>query len=42
MTKNFLELSIKDLNLPDILHIGVVVSSLPPPILNIKKPASGG
>ncbi len=34
-TNNFFELLLKDLDLPGMSHIGVVVSSLPAPILNI-------
>jgi hypothetical protein len=37
MTNLFFGLSLKDLNLPGMLHIGAVVSSLPPPLLNLKK-----
>jgi len=37
MTNLFFGLSLKDLNLPSMLHIGAVVSSLPPPLLNLKK-----
>lgn len=37
MTKNFFSLSLlKDLNLPSMAHLGIVVTSLPPPILNLE------
>lgn len=36
MTKMFFGLSLTDLNLPGMLHAGVVLSYLPPPILNLK------
>ncbi len=35
MTKMFFGLSLKNLDLPSLLHIGVIVSRLPPPILNL-------
>lgn len=34
-TNNFFQLLLKDLNLPSMAHIGVVVTSLPAPILNL-------
>ena len=34
-TNNFFELLLKNLNLPSMAHIGVVVTSLPAPILNL-------
>ena len=34
-TNNFFELLLKNLDLPGMAHIGVVVSSLPAPILNL-------
>lgn len=34
MTKMFFGLSLKNLDFPSLLHIGVIVSRLPPPILN--------
>lgn len=42
MTKMFFGLSLKNLDLPSMLHIGIVQSSLPPPILNFKKGTTGG
>ncbi len=36
MTNNFFELSLKDLDLPSMVHIGVVVSRKTPPILNLE------
>lgn len=35
-TNNFFELLLKNLNLPSLVHLGVVVQTLPPPILNLK------
>lgn len=35
-TNNFFELLLRNLRLPDMAHLGVVVSTLPPPILNLK------
>ena len=35
-TNNFFELLLKNLKLPDLVHLGVVVQTLPPPILNLK------
>ncbi|MBW7955071.1 hypothetical protein H3C61_04635 [Candidatus Gracilibacteria bacterium] len=37
MTTNNFELGLKDLNLPDIFHVGVQVSYKPVPLLNIDK-----
>lgn len=34
-TNNFFELLLKNLNLPSLAHLGVIVTTLPPPILNI-------
>ncbi|MFZ4461005.1 MAG: hypothetical protein ACOYN2_00160 [Patescibacteria group bacterium] len=34
-TKNFFELLLKNINLPSMAHIGTVVTSRPPPILNL-------
>jgi hypothetical protein len=34
-TNNFFELLLKNLNLPSLAHLGVVVSTLPPPMLNL-------
>lgn len=39
-TNNFFELLLKNLNLPSLVHLGVVVQTMPPPILNLK-PGSG-
>lgn len=41
MTKMFFGLSLKNLDLPSMLHIGTVVTRLPPPILNLKKGTTG-
>ena len=35
MTKNFYELSLKNLSLPDRLHLSVVTGTLPAPLLNV-------
>ncbi|MDQ1343694.1 MAG: hypothetical protein QG650_414 [Patescibacteria group bacterium] len=35
-TNNFFELLLKNLNLPNLMHLGVVVQTMPPPILNVK------
>ena len=35
-TNNFFELLLKNLNLPSLVHLGVVVQTMPPPILNLK------
>ncbi|MDD2565372.1 MAG: hypothetical protein PHZ26_00550 [Candidatus Gracilibacteria bacterium] len=41
MTKNFFSLSIlRKLNLPSMLHLGIVITHLPVPILNLKKEVS--
>jgi hypothetical protein len=38
MTKNFFSLSIlQNMNLPSMVYLGLVVSHLPPPILNLQK-----
>jgi len=37
MTNNFFELSLKDINLPDMAHVGTVITKKPPPILNLGK-----
>jgi hypothetical protein len=38
MTKNFFSLSIlKNMNLPSMVYLGMVISHVPPPILNLKK-----
>lgn len=37
MTTNNFELGLRDLNLPDIFHVGVVVSYKPVPILDLDK-----
>lgn len=37
MTTNHFELGLKDLNLPDIFHVGVQVSYKPVPLLNVDK-----
>ena len=42
MTKLFFGLSLKSLNLPDMIHLGVNISYLPPPILNFKPGTTGG
>lgn len=42
MTRNFFQLSLKNLNLPSIFHMGTVVSRLPPPLLNFKPGTTGG
>lgn len=34
-TNNFFELLLKNLSLPSIVHLGVVVQTMPPPILNL-------
>lgn len=41
MTKLYFGLDLVGLNLPSMLHIGVVFSQLPPPLLNLKPPTSG-
>ena len=40
MTKNFFELSFKNLNLASRLHLGVMVTSMPVPLLNVEKSAT--
>lgn len=42
MTRNFFQLSLKNLDLPSMAHIGTVVSRLPPPLLNFKPGTTGG
>ena len=42
MTRNFFQLSLKNLDLPSLAHIGTVVTRLPPPLLNFKPGTTGG
>ena len=42
LTNNFFQLSLKDLDLPSLIHIGTVVTRLPPPLLNFKPGTTGG
>ena len=35
-TNNFFELLLKNLKLSELVHLGVVVQTMPPPILNLK------
>ncbi|MDP2103352.1 MAG: hypothetical protein Q8K26_00330 [Candidatus Gracilibacteria bacterium] len=41
-TNNFFQLSLKNLGLDKLIHLGAVVSYLPPPILNLKPGTTSG